>query len=136
MAGVDENDGENDGSDGVNDTNITDGGGWPDGEDTEDTEDGTPGKFVGRRLDLWEVPKRVMYERVSELELWEVWLEGEEEHDDAGEEHRQGLTLAHFAAQPKPFWSVSRFVSCLSRVMTHPSTEGTQLIPQRVPTLT
>jgi hypothetical protein len=25
----------------------------------------------------------------------------------------QGLTLAHFSAQPEPFWSVSRFVSSL-----------------------
>jgi len=47
----------------------------------------------------------------------------------------QGLTLAHFPAQPMPFWSVSRFVSSLSRVMTHPSTEGTKRIPQKVLTL-
>jgi len=25
----------------------------------------------------------------------------------------QGLTLVHFSDQPKPFWSVSRFVSSL-----------------------
>jgi hypothetical protein len=42
---------------------------------------------------------------------------------------RQGLTLAHFSAQPMPFWTVSRFVSCLSRVVTRPSTEGSQRVP-------
>jgi hypothetical protein len=24
----------------------------------------------------------------------------------------QGLTIAHFSAQPKPFWSVSRIILC------------------------
>jgi hypothetical protein len=44
----------------------------------------------------------------------------------------QGLTLVHFSAQPQPFWSVSRLVSSLRRVMTHISTEGNQRIVQKV----
>jgi hypothetical protein len=36
--------------------------------------------------------------------------------DDPGDEQmetRQGLTLVHFSPQPKPFWSLSRFVPSL-----------------------
>ena len=45
------------------------------------------------------------------------------------------LTLVHFSAQLKPFWSVRHSVSSLSRVTTPTSTEGTQLIPRKVLTL-
>jgi len=45
---------------------------------------------------------------------------------------RQGLTLAHFSAQHKPFWSVSRFVTSLRRDMTQISTKGTQRNPQKL----
>jgi hypothetical protein len=37
---------------------------------------------------------------------------------ETGRSGGEGLTLVHFSAQPKPFWSVSRFVSSLCRVMT------------------
>ena len=47
----------------------------------------------------------------------------------------QGLTLAHFLAQPKPFWSVSRFVFSLWRVTTRIFNDVTQCIPQKVLTL-
>jgi len=47
----------------------------------------------------------------------------------------QRLTLVHCSAQPKPLWSVIRFVSDLRRVITRISTEGTTRIPERVHTL-
>lgn len=40
------------------------------------------GVFAGRRVDLFEVPQRVMYDRVSELELWEVTLSDAEEQSE------------------------------------------------------
>lgn len=40
------------------------------------------GVFRGRRLDLFEVPQRVMYDRVGELELWEVTLVEEDKEDE------------------------------------------------------
>jgi len=45
---------------------------------------------------------------------------------------RQGLILVYFSAQPKPFWSVSSFVSSLCRSMIHIYTEGTQRVPRNV----
>jgi hypothetical protein len=50
----------------------------------------------------------------------------------AGTAAGQGLTLTHFSAQPEPFWSISRFVFSLWRVMTRVSNER---IPQSVLTL-
>ena len=55
-----------------------------------------------------------------------------------GHSPRQGIPLVHVSAQPEPFWSVSRFVSSLRRVMTHQyrCTLLTQrCIPQNVFTL-
>ena len=46
-------------------------------------------KFKGRRLDLFDVPQRVMYDRVGELELWEVTLADEKEEEEEEEEEEE-----------------------------------------------
>ena len=45
--------------------------------DVEDIPMASRGVFSGRRVDPFDVPQRVAYNRVSELELWEVALQNE-----------------------------------------------------------
>ena len=43
--------------------------------DTADTGDhaAAPSVLLGRRIDVGAVPQRILYTRVPELELWEIW---------------------------------------------------------------
>ena len=41
-------------------------------------------------MDLFDVPQRVMYDRVSELELWEVTLADDEDEEEEDGEEEEG----------------------------------------------
>ena len=60
------------------------------------------GRAVSGRTYSKDLNRRQMMERAADRESLKLTRMRAE---------RQGFTLAHFSAQPKPFWSVSRCVS-------------------------